>query len=169
MIRITGVKLHEERDLIREFSLFVLNHFVSASRIAKAHINLRVLDTEELPEDEQEEFDEAGAWMTYDGRSESGIRKFTILIHRSMIKDCADLKARMKTFLRVLAHEMVHVKQYLNNEMFDYTDGERVRFKGRLYAMPQSKKMDWQYYESPWEIEAYGRAEGLYDMYYMKD
>lgn len=165
MLVIQGVKLREERDMIREFALFVLNHFVSASKIARSRINLLVCDTEELPEEEREEFDEAGAWMTYDGKTESGLKKFTITIHRSMIKNIENIRLRLKVFLRVLAHELVHVKQYLNNEMFDYTDGERVRFKGRLYAMPNSKKMDWQYYESPWEIEAYGRCEGLYDMW----
>jgi len=165
MLVISGVKLREERDLIREYTLFVLNHFVSAAKIAKSRINLLVRDTEELPEDEREEFDEAGAWMTYDGKTDSGMKKFTITIHRSTIKTVGQLRPRMRSFLKVLGHELVHVKQYLNHEMFDYSDGERARFKGRLYSVSQSKKMDWQYYESPWEVEAYGRAVGLYDMW----
>jgi len=76
------------------------------------------------------------------------------------------LESRMKEFLPVLAHELVHVKQYLNNELFDYADNERYRFKGRIYALPASKTMDWDYYESPHELEAYGRAYGLYDMFW---
>lgn len=165
MLIVSGVKLREEIKLIREFTLFVLNHFVSPSKIANARINLLVRDTKELPEDEQEEFDEAGAWMTYDGKTESGLKKFTITIHRNSIKKIGTLRYRMRTFLRLMAHELVHVKQYLNNEMFDYSDGDRVRFKGRLYAMPKSKTMDWAYYESPWEVEAYGRVDGLWDMW----
>jgi hypothetical protein len=166
MITVKGIKLREERDLIRDFVKFVLNHFVSPGRIKKADIKILAVRSSDLPADEQEEFDEAGAWMTYDG-TVNGRKKFTITLAVDTIKTRGNVLRRMKDFIHTLAHEMVHVKQYLNHELFDYKDGKRARFRGRVHAVSTSSKMDWVYYESPWEIEAYGRSTGLRDVFYI--
>jgi hypothetical protein len=60
--------------------------------------------------------------------------------------------------LRILAHEMVHVKQFARGEMTDSTDLGMVRFGGRLHRL----RDDDGYWTQPWEIEAYGREPGLY-------
>lgn len=69
-------------------------------------------------------------------------------------------------YLKTLAHEMVHVKQYAKREL---VSGIMVAAKGGFKITckwmgdvwkPKSKEDD--YYDSPWEIEAYGREVGLY-------
>lgn len=68
--------------------------------------------------------------------------------------------------IKTLAHEMVHVKQYARREL---VSGIMVAAKGGFKITtkwqgdvwkPKSKEDD--YYDSPWEIEAYGREVGLY-------
>lgn len=58
-----------------------------------------------------------------------------------------------KEMLNTLAHEMVHVKQFAYME----TNDTLTRWKG---IKIDSDKLD--YYEHPWEIEAYGRNVGLF-------
>lgn len=70
------------------------------------------------------------------------------------IRLCADLKQRK--LLKVLAHEMTHVKQYAKGELFDYADG-RVKYMGQNH---DPKKIN--YFNHLWEIEALGRELGLY-------
>lgn len=73
--------------------------------------------------------------------------------------------------LETLAHEMVHVKQYAKNELSDdltlasrfanVPNAEHLytRWKGELWK-PKGKEDP--YFDSPWEIEAFGRGSGLY-------
>lgn len=73
--------------------------------------------------------------------------------------------------IETLAHEMVHVKQYAKKEIgrevpivagtvsenpADYI----TQWKGKFWN-PKSKEDP--YFDSPWEIEAYGRGFGLYE------
>lgn len=78
-------------------------------------------------------------------------RKFRVVINSQM--------GRRKT-LEILAHEMVHVKQYATGELKDYVYGNHVRWKGQKMFYDDTD--DQNYYDSPWEIEAYGRQIGLY-------
>jgi len=76
-------------------------------------------------------------------------REFTIGVDKSLSK---------KETLLALAHEMVHLKQYAKGEMKDIWKPVRmVRWQGERYL---HEEMD--YWEQPWEIEAYGREKGLY-------
>lgn len=73
-------------------------------------------------------------------------RYFTIILQ----KDNTEM-------LRTLAHEIVHLKQYATGELsFDtkatYWYGEPWKPKGKQH----------KYFDSPWELEAYGRDFGLY-------
>jgi hypothetical protein len=53
---------------------------------------------------------------------------------------------------------MVHLKQYAKGEMKDIWRPVRmVKWQGEKYL---HEEMD--YWECPWEIEAYGREKGLY-------
>ena len=68
--------------------------------------------------------------------------------------------------IKVLGHEMVHVKQHAKNElqsgvMIAARGGLKMssRWMGEIWK-PKSKEC--HYYDSPWEIEAYGREVGLY-------
>ena len=75
-------------------------------------------------------------------------KNFTITIHPNLNK---------KQTLLVLAHEMVHLKQYAKGEMKDYMRKHKVKFNNKIYNY---EKID--YWEQPWEIEAHGREKGLY-------
>ena len=53
--------------------------------------------------------------------------------------------------------DRVHVKQWICGEMYEYVDPNVVRF--------MKKKVDisnMDYYDYPWEIEAFGRQLGLF-------
>ena len=57
--------------------------------------------------------------------------------------------------LKTLAHEIVHVKQYVLGEL-------RYRDAGLLYKGVNHEAMSlMEYFELPYEIEAYGREKGL--------
>jgi hypothetical protein len=57
-----------------------------------------------------------------------------------------------RRILETLAHEMVHVKQYIDGE----TNDELTRWRGKKV---NPDKID--YWIQPWEIDAYGRETGL--------
>ena len=64
---------------------------------------------------------------------------------------------------RVLAHEMVHVKQYARGEIKDHwVDGKppSVMWRGKIWR--ETKREYIPVLDAPWEIEAYGREVGLY-------
>jgi len=68
-----------------------------------------------------------------------------------------DSSVSLRNILINLAHEMVHVKQWVCGEMYEYTDPNVVRFL--------KKKVDisnMHYFDYPWEIEAFGRQLGLF-------
>lgn len=58
--------------------------------------------------------------------------------------------------LMALAHEMVHVKQYATHELI-YLHNGKYRWQKKVLKID-----DLDYWDSPWEIEAYGREKGLY-------
>jgi hypothetical protein len=130
----------------------------------KALINIRVSPWQELAEKEDRKIlVEHGAWTTYDG-IENDKKKFSVIINAYQYNKSATKPwVRLKAIMLDLGHEMIHIKQYLNNELFDYKSGD-VRFKGKIFASADEKDEE-AYYNSPWEIEAYGRAPGLYNMY----
>lgn len=73
-------------------------------------------------------------------------RRFTIAI-RLGLPDRVELE--------MMAHEIVHVSQLASGRMRDRPDGSTVWMKKRY------KNGRLNYYDSPWEIEAYGRQQGL--------
>jgi len=75
-------------------------------------------------------------------------REFMIELDASMKYDFGDI-------LTWLAHEMVHLKQFVRGELWDYETG-RVQWKSREYG-----KVD--YDDQPWEKEAYRLEEKLYE------
>jgi len=76
-------------------------------------------------------------------------REFTIELDSTM---------SIRNILTALAHEMVHVKQWAKDEMYEYVNSPKlVRFKGEKMHMD-----DIDYWDYPWEIEAYGRQLGLF-------
>lgn len=76
-------------------------------------------------------------------------REFEITIHNKLSK---------KETLLALAHEMVHLKQYARGELKDiFRPVRMVRWMGENID-PEAT----DYWELPFEIEAFGRERGLY-------
>jgi len=69
---------------------------------------------------------------------------------------CHTMSLRKK--LLTVAHEMVHVKQFTRKELTHTTKLAVKSWKGKNYH-------DSQYWDCPWEIEAYGRELGLFTMW----
>ena len=69
-----------------------------------------------------------------------------------------DSTVKIRNILITLAHEMVHVKQWAKDEMYEYMNvAGLVRFKGEKVHM---EIID--YWDYPWEIEAFGKQLGLF-------
>jgi hypothetical protein len=80
-------------------------------------------------------------------------------------------KQALPEMLKTLAHEMVHVKQHALNEFRGSPAGlipargqkkYAAMWRGQLWV---PKGREDPYFDSPWEIEAYGREVGLYHRY----
>ena len=69
---------------------------------------------------------------------------------------CHTMSLRKK--LLTVAHEMVHVKQFTRKELVHTSKLAVKSWKGKDYH-------DSQYWDCPWEIEAYGRELGLFAMW----
>lgn len=83
-------------------------------------------------------------------------RWFTIGLKKQDISD----------MIKTLGHEMVHVKQHAKNELrsgilIPTRGGLKMtsRWQGEIWK-PKAKEH--HYFDSPWEIEAYGREVGLF-------
>ena len=75
-------------------------------------------------------------------------REFMIELDTSMIHSFDQI-------LIWLAHEMVHLKQFVRKELYDYETG-KVQWKKRMYG-------NVHYEDQPWEKEAYRLEEKLYN------
>jgi len=87
-------------------------------------------------------------------------RWFTIRLKRQKIED----------MIKTLAHEMVHVKQHAKNEL---KSGIVVVSRGKLKMTSKwhgeiwkPKRNEDNYFDSPWEVEAYGKEVGLYHKWF---
>ena len=75
-----------------------------------------------------------------------------------MIELDSSMKNSFEQILIWLAHEMVHLKQFVRKELWDYESGS-VQWKSKRYVRSP------EYDDMPWEREAY-RLEGeLYEMF----
>ena len=75
-------------------------------------------------------------------------REFMIELDASMIHSVDQI-------LTWLAHEMVHLKQFVRKELWDYETG-KVQWKKRMYG-------NVHYEDQPWEKEAYRLEDKLYN------
>ena len=104
------------------------------------------------------------AWCQYTG-VHNGKKVFRVVLNiKHMTKSNKPL-TKFKKILINLGHELIHIKQYLNREMFDYVSGG-VKYKGTYFDIEVQTSID-SYFDAPWEIEAYGRELGLYKMFKM--
>jgi len=156
-----------DRVLLRRYANWVLHKFVRRSVLRNATITIKVITAAELTDrSDYSDFKDAKAWMVYDGVVD-GKKKFTVIMNAARQGKKTSIPwIRIKMLMMNVGHEMIHIKQYLNNELFDYVDG-KARYKGQVFHSGHSDDLE-KYFESPWEIEAYGREYGLYKVFVRK-
>lgn len=168
MIRITSDYLKRaDIALLKRYCNFVVRKLVRPGILRKSNICIRILKNEDLDHTEDViDLKEYGAWVSYDGIFD-GKKRFSMILNARRINRRAKKQIpRLKALMLDAAHELTHVKQYLNNELFDYRDG-KARYKGEIFPLGHSEDEE-TYYNSPWEIEAYGREYGMYKMFSKK-
>ena len=131
-ISIRNAKNLEHRRLVRDMTKWLIRNKIGK----KMYLEITVFFTDLKKTDNCKGMCE---WMDDSLRP----REFHIYI---------DKRLSLKEQLRTLAHELVHVKQYVKNEMYDYvrSDFERVRWKNDVVDVNDVK-----YRDHPWEREAY--------------
>lgn len=169
MVQLTSNHLNnKENSLIKKYAKFVLDRFVRRGVQNKAKIHIKILKKDEIrnPQDVTD-MRRYRAWCTYDGLDENENKKFTVVIVANALNKRAKKPiTKLKSILIDVGHELVHVKQYLNNEIFDYVSGD-VRYKGSYFDNSWIENED-KYFDSPWEVDAYGREFGLYVLFCRK-
>ena len=132
---------------------FVLNRFIESNYIynkVQIDVHLKKMEGHEFgvtwPEGLEEE--------TIEKINKNHIK---IYINSLMLKD--EYK-----FFRTLVHELVHAKQYILKELC-YRK-HQMCWKGipSGFVIGEDLRLD-AYYDLPWEIEAFGREEGLMVMF----
>lgn len=166
MIQIDSPYLSKsEISLVRQYAKFVLNKFVRRSVQTKSLVKITIAKVKDFDDyADREDLMRYKAWCYYEGQKNNR-RSFRVVLNANRLnsKSKADI-TRVKNILIDLGHELVHVKQYLNNEIFEYVSGG-TRYKGSFFDNSYTNNEE-LYYESPWEIEAYGRELGLYNMFF---
>ena len=142
MIKFKGAKKIKPKqiDYLNSLSEFILDKFFTEYK--KDRLDITVKFKKGL----FEETDQYGncIWMDQHYRPE----EFEIEI---------DPDQSIQLLLNTLAHELVHVKQWAKGEFFQLQREKHVyKFCGNRF---DTNKVD--YWDTPWEIEAHGRAIGL--------
>ena len=111
--------------------------------------------------------DEGGEAMLEDYADRYRPRDFKIIIdhHRAEIDDYNRIRNDTEwghTILRTLAHELVHVKQYLVGDLSWRNKG--MMWKGEKFA-PEYLT---DHLDTPYEVEAYGKEKGLLVSFFIK-
>ena len=131
---------HRQKELATDMAHFAGKRIMSSRMYDSLEVNLHLRDKMQ----EREGVYGTCIWMDDNYRP----KEFEINIDRGM---------KQRLLLESVAHEMVHVKQWATGQLYDYIDGDTSRYDGKKYS---KSKMD--YYDYPWEIEAYGREAGLF-------
>lgn len=137
-IEIEGKSKNVKRKRIIKAAEFYASVLLTPRLSKSIDITIK-LDKEEFKDSHYGGFCE---WM--DRRNKP--REFLITLDKRMDEEI---------ILIMLAHEMVHVKQHAKGELTD--KGQHQRYNGVSYDTEEM-----EYWDFPWEIEAYGKEKGLY-------
>lgn len=135
-VKITGKSRALRERIVREALWFFADCLTDKNQFRKLNISLR-FSNKVVPR---------GAWC-YPPR---GSHRFRLV---------ASARSGPYQLLENLAHEMIHVQQYLNGKMTEKRMG--TAWNGRLYKGDFQKDND-AYFNAPWEIDANGRSYWLY-------
>ena len=159
-ISVFGKLTFDDKKIIKHFVGFVLGRFVKPVLLERTKITINLVEPSSLAGQDKKDLMEYGAWM-----ERHSDYKYTITINSKLFKSKAKtFNGRLKDVLLCVGHELVHVKQYLNDEMVDWWNGQ-VKYKGLFYK-------DWEYGEgywtAPFELEAYSWELALYEIFIEK-
>jgi len=143
-IEVTGHRSSRYKKLLEQATEFYCTKLMS-KRMCNS-LEISIIFKKKLDDDEDYE-----AFCEYLGK-EDGVRSFSIELKKGLT---------VRDTLTYLAHECVHVKQFATGEMKDGTVyAITTRWKGKEI---NETRID--YWDFPWEIEAYGREKGLYSRF----
>lgn len=146
-ITVTGAKTQAQSDEFKRAAEFFADILMDPRMVRNLTIDIEVIKN----------LDVQGECVDEDGTRNP--RWFTI-----SLKSQKPLE-----MIKTLAHEMVHVKQHAKNEL---QGGIMVATRGGLKMTSRwmgeiwkPKRKECHYYDSPWEVEAYGKEVGLFNRY----
>ena len=142
MIKYYNTKyLQEEKyDLIKSLAKFIVNKFFTKPKQNKLNIEVTF---------EKGLFEKTNQYANCIWEDQH-YRPFDFTIQ-------IDPDQKIQLLLNSLAHELVHVKQWAKGEFYQLQRETNVyKFNGQRW---DTDKVD--YWDTPWEIEAHGRAIGL--------
>ena len=151
------VKLHARNiNLKCKAAIFTMTEYALSSLIPSKRLRDNLIINIHLKHHSNE-----GEAMLASGTNRYRPRSFKIILdhHRMETNEMTgETRTDMEWFvelLKTLAHELVHVKQYVLGEL-------KTRDVGLVYKGINHDAMNlMEYFELPYEIEAYGREKGL--------
>jgi hypothetical protein len=135
-----------QREAIRRIAPWVLKYLLGKKIAANVEITFKIVPNLQ----ESEGIEGSTSWEDSNHKP----REFLVEL---------DGDQDINSFILAMCHEMVHVKQYALGEMKDIFKGpNNLVWKGtKINTLSPNNK----YWEQPWEIEAFGREQGLYVMW----
>lgn len=150
------IKLHSRNiDTRLRVALYAMTEFAMAKLVPSGRLRNNISIDLHL-----KHHSENGEAMLSEFTNPKRPREFKIIVdhHRAEIDDYNRTRSDTEwghEILKTLAHELVHVKQYVLGELKPVNNG--FVFKKTLYT--PNTLLD--YFDSPFEVEAYGREKGL--------
>ena len=157
------IKLHARNiDSKLRVALYAMTSFAMAELVPSKRLRNNISINVHLKHHEED-----GEAMLEEYENRYRPRDFKVIIdhHRAEIDDYGRTRTDTEwghTILRILAHELVHVKQYLVGDMTCRTKG--MLWKGVMFAPEYLTEQ----LKTPYEVEAYGKERGLLVSFFIK-
>ena len=157
------IKVHARNiDSKLKIALYAMTEFAMARLVPSKRLRNNVSINVHL-----KHHTEGGEAMLSEDADRYRPRDFTVIIdhHQAEVDDYNRTRTDTEwghTILRTLAHELVHVKQYLVGDLSWRDKG--MLWKGEIFAPEYlTDQLD-----TPYEVEAYGREKGLLVSFFVK-
>ena len=150
------IKLHARNiDTKLRLAIFAMTEFALSRLIPSNRLRNNLSITVHL-----KHHAEGGEAMMSEATNPRRPREFDVIVdhHRAEVDNYGRTRTDTEwghEILKTLAHELVHVKQYVMGELKYTTHG--MVYKKTTYSPDNI----FDYFETPYEIEAYGREKGL--------
>ena len=157
------IKLHARNvDSKLRTALYAMTEFAMAELVPSKRLRNNVSINVHLKHHEEE-----GEARLEEYSNRYRPRDFKVIVdhHRAEIDDYNRTRTDTEwghTILRILAHELVHVKQYLMGDLTWRDKG--MLWRGELFTPEYLTEQ----LKTPYEIEAYGREKGLLVSFFIK-